>query len=67
MDIEGREGCFSADGRRHRNVGGRDGSATNTTGGADTAFHGAMLVGQWVVGGVGVVTMIAAACARVLM
>ena len=41
MDIEGREGRFSADGCRHRNIGGSDGSATDTTGSTDTAFYGA--------------------------
>ena len=67
MDIEGREGRFSTDGCRHRNIGGSDGSATDTTSGADAALYGAVSAQRLLVRIIGILDLCTASITYVLV
>ena len=49
LNLEGGEGCFRADGYRHRDVGGHQKSSADTTCRADAALHGAVLGKRFVI------------------
>ena len=66
LNVEGRERCFCASGRRHYNVGGNKKGA-DATRGADAAFHSAVRGRCFVLRSAGVVAELAATVTRVVV